>query len=67
MPLHSLLPNEGLTTEFKILFFVIGDTLIYKVYVVKFTLSWYNHSITHLKIVLRYNLKRVSVSQRVLD
>ena len=39
MPLHSLLPNEGLTEEFKILFFVIGDTLIYKVYVVKFTLS----------------------------
>ena len=39
MPLHSLLPNEGLTKEFKILFFVIGDTLIYKVYVVKFTLS----------------------------
>ena len=39
MPLHFLLPNEGLTKEFKILFFVIGDTLIYKVYVVKFTLS----------------------------
>ena len=39
VPFHFLLSNESLTKEFKILFFVIGDTLIYKIYVVKFTLS----------------------------